>query len=154
MAVGYIKPAGGLSAADRALLAPENIRSGVSIFGVTGALISAKAIAAFTSFAGWLDDWQSAVMLRCSGLGYGYVDAKATYADTIGTLSMTIPIKAAFRGYMVAETGNIGLTYNGAAVSTNAQDPTVFTAGGNLVLSAPYTDNSRTILSCYLMLVQ
>lgn len=37
MAVGYIRPASGLSAADRALLVPENIRSGVSILGVVGA---------------------------------------------------------------------------------------------------------------------
>lgn len=150
-------PGGGLPGEARALMIPENIRAGVHIKGggvdVTGALIGAKAIAAFTSCGGWLDDWQTAVMIRACGLGYGYIDSKSTYADTEGSATMTIPIKTTFRGYMVAETGNIGLTYNGIAVSTNVQEPTTFTAGTNLSMWGKYVGASRSIWSCYIMLV-
>lgn len=146
MSKSMMGTAGGLSAADRKKLIPENIREGVSIAKVTG--IVKESAFNVASFTGWLDNYMG--LTAASWYGDGYVDrGKIEVRNNFEIETKNIPVKKGFSGYIQYPQGkyaNLVVTKNGTAISEDSGSPTTFVAGDNIVLSIKYLDKSlRTI---------
>lgn len=139
--VGYRLPAGGLPSAAKALLVPENIRSGVHIKGggldVTGALTPAKEILTMGAGYMWRGGGGFFSWWCITSANSDYLDSRAGFREypsggSYVSTTATCAIKKSFVGHM-ASSVNV-LRYNGAYVGTA---PVEFLEGTNLEYVVP-----------------
>lgn len=133
MAKSFIGAAGGLSAADKALLVPENIRSGVTIGKVTGGLLpSCKENSLVCSWAKVYDNGEKPAVV-----GNITVDSPISVSDT------GITVKRAFSAFVMKFPYSLHDTAQGSSSIPEGQ--VNFTEGQSFSVSVnPVHGYSRT----------